>query len=153
MIGIGWNFGTGGGSTHGTLGKKFSEKTRKRMRVAHSNRSKRLRKLYGLLAKGNKSRTGLKSSTETRAKQSAAKIGNRNSVGNQSAVGHVVSKEVRKAISKRMKGKRLRLGAKLTTKQKANISAGRKGKGLGNHNNKKWLRSAVRNADGTWQAK
>lgn len=91
-------------------------------------------KLYGELAKGNKSRTGQKASAETCAKQSMVKFGNKNAVGNQNALGHIVSKEQRDALSARMKGKQLRLGAVLSSEAKANISAGRKGKAIGNQN-------------------
>jgi hypothetical protein len=156
QIGIGWNFGTGGKSTHGTLGKTLSATTRKKMRLAHKRRSPkekaRLAKLFSKLSKGNKSRTGQKSSAETRAKLSAAGMGNKNAVGNKNALGAVRSKELREAISKRMKGKQLRLGAKLSDETKRKIGSANKGKLLGNHHNKNWLINAKRNEDGTWKS-
>lgn len=148
--GMGWNSNSGGTSgkmlsdatrekfSRWQKGRKLPATTRKKMRLAHKRRSPeekaRLAKLFGELAIGNKSRTGQKFSVEERAKLSAAQIGNKNAVGNKNAAGSVRSKEFREAVSERMKGKRIRLGAKLTDEQRANISAGRKGKGLGNQN-------------------
>jgi hypothetical protein len=139
--GIGWNSNSGG-----TSGKMLATETRKKlsrwqlgskrpghsktMKEIHAHRSPeekaRLAEMYGRLALGNKSRTGQKFSAEERAKLSAAKIGNRNAVGNKNAVGHVVSQELREAISRRMKGKQTRLGAKLSDETKAKISASQK---------------------------
>jgi hypothetical protein len=104
------------------------------MRLAHANRPKELRKLFGKLARGNKSRTGQKQSAEERDKRRVKMLGNKYAVGNQNARGAVRSKEFREAVSRRMMGKRTRLGAKLTKQQRANISAGRTGKAIGNQN-------------------
>jgi len=109
------------------------------MREVHARRSpeekKRLAEMYGRLALGNKSRTGQKASPEERAKLSKARIGNKNAVSNKNAAGKWAPNDPRrKAISDLMKGKKTRLGAKLTEQQRSNISAGRKGKAIGNQN-------------------
>lgn len=138
FAGIGWNSNSGG-----TSRKMLAPETRaklsqwqkgskrpghsKIMKEIHARRSPeekaRLAEMYGRLALGNKSRTGQNFSAQEREKHRARMIGNTIAIGNQNAVGAKRSQEFRDEVSRRMKGKQTRLGAKLSEETKAKIGA------------------------------
>ena len=136
--GIGWNSNSGG-----TSGKMASPEAKEKMgrwqkgvkrpshsitmKEVHARRSPeekaRLAEMYGRLALGNKSRTGQNFSVQEREKHRARMIGNTIAIGNQNARDAKRSQEFCDAVSRRMKGKQTRLGAKLSDETKAKISA------------------------------
>lgn len=90
------------------LGKKLSEETKRKIgekakghkRGLGRKLSDKSKKKISISAMGNINALGHKHTEETKRKQSKAAMGNTNGIGNSGRLGHTISKEIRRKISK-----------------------------------------------------